>query len=83
MLRGAIMAYPSPRKLWRVYRAFAVADGASKRDVGVARAAFEAGMLATVKLFAVMIENGETNEMVAGIRQTGNDLRALEGKLWH
>jgi hypothetical protein len=77
------MVYPTPRKLWRIYRAFAVADGASKRDVGVARAAFEAGMLATVKLFSVMIENGETQEMVAGIRRTGADLRALEDKLWH
>ncbi len=77
------MAYPSPRKLWRIYRAFAVADGASKRDISVARAAFDAGMLATVKLFSVMIENGETKEMVAGIRRTGRDLRELEGKLWH
>jgi hypothetical protein len=77
------MAYPTARKLWRIYRAFAVADGARKRDIGVARAAFEAGMLATVKLFAEMIENGETKEMVAGIRRTGKDLRALEGKLWH
>jgi hypothetical protein len=77
------MSYPSPRKLWRIYRAFAVADGASKRDISVARAAFDAGMLATVKLFSVMIENGETKEMVAGIRRTGRDLRELEGKLWH
>jgi len=77
------MVYPSARKLWRIYRAFAIADGASKRDVGVARAAFDAGMLAAVKLFAVMIENGETQEMVAGIRRTGADLRALEDKLWH
>jgi hypothetical protein len=83
MLRGADMAYPSPRKLWRIYRAFAVADGASKRDVVVARAAFEAGMLATVKLFSVMIESGETKAMVAGIRRTGRDLRALESTLWH
>lgn len=77
------MGYPSPRKLWRIYRAFAIADGASKHDVTVARAAFDAGMLAAVKLFSVMIENGETKEMVAGIRRTGRDLSALEGKLWH
>jgi hypothetical protein len=77
------MTYPTPRMLWRIYRAFAVADGASKRDVGVARAAFEAGMLATVKLFAGMIENGETKEMVAGIKRTGKQLQALEEKMWH
>ncbi len=77
------MDYPSPRMLWRIYRAFAVADGASKRDVTVARAAFDAGMLAAVKLFAGMIENGETKEMVAGIRRTGRDLKALEVEFWH
>jgi G:T/U-mismatch repair DNA glycosylase len=75
------MAYPSPRQLWRIYRKVAVADGATKREVAAARAAFEAGMLAILKLMAVMVENGDTKAMLATLRKANRELNDLEKAL--
>jgi hypothetical protein len=78
------MPYPSTpysRMLWRIYRAHTFAKDTSKRDLEIVRSVFEAGALATLKLIAVMIENGHTKEVVKELKRVGRDLKVFQAEL--